>query len=77
MAFIRLCKFYRDPGTIHMGRGIGYCDLDCGQTTCEGEIDFCEKADALKIYLFEQMKKEGGLKWEVERNARFSVNLKA
>jgi hypothetical protein len=59
-----------------MGKGIGYCDLDCDQATCEGDIDFCEKPISLKTYLIEQMKREGGLEWERKRNVRFSGNQK-
>ena len=76
MSISRACKFYRDSGTINMGKGIGYCDLDCDQTTCEGDIDFCEKPISLKTYLIEQMKREGGLEWERKRNVRFSGNQK-
>jgi len=70
------CKFYRDCGTVNVGRGLGYCDLDCDQTTCEGEIDFCEKPDSLKTYLFAQLKREGGLEWVRRRNVPFSENRK-
>jgi len=65
------CKFYRNSGTINIGVGIGYCDLDCDQTTCDGDIDFCEKPNALRTYLFEQIKREGGLEWERRRNVPF------
>jgi hypothetical protein len=77
MAISKRCKFYRDSDTLQFGRGIGYCDLDCDQTTCGGEIDFCEKPIALKIYLFEQVKRGGCLEWERKRNVRFSGNQKA
>lgn len=76
MTDVRRCKFYRDTDTIHIGVGIGYCDLDCDQTTCEGDIDFCEKPDSLKIYLFEQIRREGGVNWESKRKNRSSTNLK-
>jgi len=68
MTIQKLCKFYRDTETVHHSRGIGCCDLDCNQTTCEGKIDFCQNPDMLKRYLFAQMRKEGGLKWVVRRN---------
>lgn len=71
-----LCRFYRDLGKVQMGRSLGYCDLDGDRTTCEGNIDFCEKPGALKIYLFEQLKKEGGLKWTVRRDALFTGSQK-
>ena len=51
MSFKRQCPFYRDSETLNIGRGIGYCDLDCDRTTCEGDVKFCEKPDALKQYL--------------------------
>ncbi len=70
------CKFYRDSGTTCIGRGLGYCDLDCDQTTCEGEIDFCEKPGVLKTYLFAQVKREGSLEWERRRNVPFSEDQK-
>ena len=76
MGISRACKFYRDSGTINMGKGIGYCDLNGDRTTCEGDIDFCEKLIFLKTYLIEQIKRKGGLEWERKRNVRFSGNHK-
>ena len=77
MPISRLCKFYRGSGTLSMGRGIGYCDLDCDQTTCDGDIDFCQKPVSLKTYFLEQVKREGGLQWERRRNVHSSENQKA
>ena len=34
-----------------MGKGIGYCDIDSSSTTCEGDVKYCERPDALSIYL--------------------------
>jgi len=76
MTIRRFCKFHRDTGTIHNGQGTGYCDLDSDPTVCDGDIDCCGKTDSLKRYLFAQMKKEGGLKWEVRRNVPFSEDRK-
>lgn len=76
MATPKLCRFYRDSETIATDRGLGYCDLDCNQATCEGDIDCCEKSDVLKIYLFAQLKKEGGLEWVRRRNVPFSEGPK-
>ncbi len=59
-----------------MGLGLGYCDFDCSQTTCDGDIHFCEKPNTLKKYLSELKKKEENLEWEVKRNVRFSGNPK-
>jgi hypothetical protein len=28
------CPFYRASETLIMGKGIGYCDLDCDRATC-------------------------------------------
>jgi len=72
----KFCKFYRDSETIHVGKGLGYCDFDCTQTTCEGDMDFCEKQNILKEYLLEQRKREGGSAWETKRDALFSGNQK-
>jgi hypothetical protein len=72
----KFCKFYRDSGTINVGRGLGYCDFDCTQTTCDGDIDFCEKPNVLEKYLLEQKKREGGSVWERKRDALFSGNRK-
>jgi hypothetical protein len=74
MSFERQCPFYRDSETLNIGRRIGYCDLDCDRTTCDGDIHFCEKPDALKKYLLEEKKKEGGSEWEKRRNVPFSEN---
>ena len=77
MSFERQCPFYRDSETLNISRGIGYCDLDCDRTTCDGDIHFCEKPDALKKYLLEEKKKEGGSEWEKRRNVHFSENQRA
>jgi hypothetical protein len=72
----RQCKFYRRSGTMSMGRG--YCDLDCDQTTCDGDIDFCEKPSSLRTYFFEQLKRGGSLSWEIGRKTvHFSGGRKA
>ena len=76
MAPSKHCKFYREWGTTNTDRDLGYCDLDCDQTTCEGEIDFCVKPYSLKTYLFAQLKREGGLEWVRRRNVPFLENLK-
>jgi hypothetical protein len=34
-----------------MGKGIGYCDIDSSNTTCEADVIFCERPDALRVYL--------------------------
>lgn len=54
MSLSRRCTFYRDSESLGIGRGIGYCDLDGHQTICDGDIEFCEKPDALKEYLLKQ-----------------------
>jgi hypothetical protein len=48
------CLFYRDSEGLGLGRGIGHCDLDGGQTVCDGDLNFCEKPSELKKYQSEQ-----------------------
>ena len=55
------CPFFRASDCLNMGRGIGYCDLDCDRATCEGDTHVCEKPDALKKYLSDQKKREKGI----------------
>ena len=74
MPISRPCSFYRDSESLNLGRGIGYCDLDCDRTTCDGDIHFCEKPEILKKYLMEQKRREGGMGWEKRRNVPFSEN---
>jgi len=50
----RPCKFYRNSESLHMGRGLGYCDLDCNNAICEGDAKFCEKLDALRTVLLKE-----------------------
>ena len=54
MALERQCSFYRSSETLQVGRGIGYCDIDGCQSVCDGDIEFCEKPDALKEHLLKQ-----------------------
>lgn len=76
MTMPKVCKFYKDTKSLHTGEGICFCDLDCRQTTCAGEIDSCPKSDSLKRYFFEQIRKEGGFEWERRMNALFSGDPK-
>jgi hypothetical protein len=41
------CSFYRNSKNIDMGRGLGICDLDGGQTICNGDLNYCEKPSTL------------------------------
>lgn len=45
------CPLFRRPESLNIGKGIGYCDIDSSSTTCEADINFCDKLDALKQYL--------------------------
>jgi len=54
ISVFRKCSFYRDSGTLAIGRGLGNCDLDGYQTICDGDVQFCEKPDAMKKHLLEQ-----------------------
>jgi len=54
------CPFYRASETLIMGKGIGYCDLDCDRATCNGDAQLCEKPDVLKKYLADQKRREKG-----------------
>lgn len=47
----KLCPMFRKPEGLGMGKGIGYCDIDSGSATCEGDVLFCERPDALKRYI--------------------------
>jgi len=58
MSILRECSFYRDSEILSMSRGIGYCDLDRDRTTCNGNIQSCEKPDALRECLLRQKKGE-------------------
>ena len=53
------CPLFRRPETLSIGKGIGYCDIDSSSATCEGDVNYCERPDALKRYLrnkLEEMK---------------------
>jgi len=54
------CPFYRASETLIMGKGIGYCDLDCDRTTCNGDVHLCEKPDVLKKHVMDQKRREKG-----------------
>ena len=65
------CSFYRASEGIGLGRGIGHCDLDGGQTVCDGDLNFCEKPSDLKKY---QSKETDGRK-DRRRHPRFLLDL--
>jgi hypothetical protein len=54
------CPFFRASEALIMGQGVGYCDLDCGRTTCNGDVHICEKPDALKKHVMEEKRREKG-----------------
>jgi hypothetical protein len=45
------CPLFRKPESLSIGKGIGYCDIDSSSSTCEGDVKFCERPDALRLYL--------------------------
>lgn len=47
----KLCSLFRKPEGLGIGKGLGYCDMDGGSTTCEGDMEYCERKDALNQYL--------------------------
>jgi hypothetical protein len=47
----KICPLFRKPESLSIGKGIGYCDLDSSSTACEGNVKFCERCDALRLYL--------------------------
>jgi hypothetical protein len=67
----QLCSFYRDSEGLGLGRGIGHCDLDGGQTVCEGDLNFCEKPTDLKKY---ESKQKGSEK-DRRQYPRFFLDL--
>jgi hypothetical protein len=50
----RRCSFYGSGKNLGMGHGRGNCEFDCTYSTCDGEIEHCEKLNALKRYLMER-----------------------
>jgi hypothetical protein len=64
MPTLKVCSFYKNSDRDGIGRGIGYCDLDCGRTTCTGDIHFCKKPNALRKHFLEQKKREGSSVWQ-------------
>lgn len=53
----RRCPLFRNPESLGMGKGIGYCDMDGDSTVCEGDVQYCEKPDALARYLRQKIEK--------------------
>lgn len=45
------CPLYRKSEGVSFGIGVGYCDIDGSSTICDGDVQFCEKPDALKRHL--------------------------
>ena len=54
MSGVEQCSFYRNSEGLGLGRGLGHCDLDGGQTVCSGDLNFCEKPSELKKYRSEK-----------------------
>lgn len=54
----KVCSFYRGANDLSMGHSLGYCDLDCDRTTCDGDIHYCEKPDVLRKYRIKNKRRE-------------------
>jgi hypothetical protein len=46
----RPCFFHRNPGSLRLGTGIGYCDVDNAWVICDGDRKFCENPEALACH---------------------------
>jgi CheY-like chemotaxis protein len=71
---------YRDSKAIDIGKGLGYCDFNGGQSVCDGDAQFYEKPGAMRKYLLDQEGKEegGGIKDELlNLNRLESLNIKS
>lgn len=51
-----MCPFYRHHEDLSRGKGLGDCDVDGGQATCEGDIQFCGNPESLKRQLANKTK---------------------
>ncbi len=45
------CPLFRKPESLSIGKGIGYCDFDNSSSTYGGDVEFCKRPDALRLYL--------------------------
>lgn len=50
------CPLFRRPESLSIGKGIGYCDFDRSRTTHKGDVKFCERLDASRLYLGRKLK---------------------
>ncbi len=48
------CSFYGSFKGRRLGPGRGHCEFDCIYSTCDGEVEHCEKLNVLKRYLMER-----------------------
>jgi len=67
------CSFHRALNILSYGFGIGLCDLEGGDTVCEGDIRYCEKAEALVSYLFQEDSKQKTRKTAKSRQQRVNA----
>jgi hypothetical protein len=72
MKTIEKCEFYREPSSLHVGVGIGYCDIDCINAICDGDILFCERKDNVREALSRARQgthdAAGGVKTDIGRD---------
>jgi hypothetical protein len=53
------CPLFRRPEILSVGKGIDPCDIDSSITTCEENVNFCKRTDALKRYLLNKFEEMG------------------
>ncbi len=73
MVTFGVCPFYRNSANLAMGHGIGYCDIDCNRTGCEGKVDSCEKPDILQKYLNEEESRNDKDHYEIIKEKKCSL----
>jgi len=54
------CPLHRKSEGLSFGKGVGYCDIGSGSTTCQGHVKLCDKPDALKRYLHTKLEETEG-----------------
>ena len=68
----RPCSFYRGSGSVRVGQGVGYCDLDNRSAVCDGDLSFCEKPSDLRNHQNQQ--REGSPR-DRRNHPRFGLDL--
>ncbi len=55
-----VCRLFQTYENLQPGKKDSYCELAGVQTSCKGNIEYCERSDTIREYVLQQIEKRKG-----------------